>query len=49
MKLFVWGLVMLAIFFLGLLINIGGGIFMFLWAAIVLLVIGAMKLAHHTA
>lgn len=46
MKLFAWGLVMLVIFILGLLINIGGGIFMFLWAAIVLFSLGGMKLAR---
>jgi hypothetical protein len=48
MKLFIWGLVMLAIFILGLLVDIGGGVYMFLWAAIVLMIIGAMKLGHRT-
>lgn len=46
MKLFIWGLAMLVIFVLGLLINVGGGIFMFLWAAVILLGIGGMKLAR---
>ncbi|MDQ4491340.1 hypothetical protein RBS60_14150 [Sinomonas sp. ASV486] len=46
MKLFGWGLVMLAIFILGMLVNIGDGIYMFLWAAIVLIAVGGMKLAR---
>ncbi|BCT74437.1 hypothetical protein SCMU_02790 [Sinomonas cyclohexanicum] len=46
MKLFIWGLALLVIFILGMLVNIGGGIFMFLWAAVILLAIGAMKLAR---
>lgn len=46
MKLFIWGLALLVIFILGMLVNVGGGIFMFLWAAVILLVIGAMKLAR---
>ncbi|GHG52740.1 hypothetical protein GCM10012320_23140 [Sinomonas cellulolyticus] len=46
MKLMVWGLALLVLFILGVLVNIGGGIYMFLWAAVVLMAIGAMKLAH---
>lgn len=49
MKLFIWGIVMLAIFVLGLLVDIGGGVFMFLWAALVLMTIGTMKLSHRRA
>jgi hypothetical protein len=49
MKLFIWGIVMLAIFVLGLLVDIGGGVYMFLWAAIVLIIIGSMKLSHRRA
>jgi cell division protein FtsL len=46
MKLMVWGLALLVLFILGVLVNIGGGIYMFLWAAVVLMAIGTMKLAH---
>ncbi|MDQ0260502.1 hypothetical protein [Sinomonas atrocyanea] len=49
MKLLIWGLVMLAVFILGLLVDIGGGVYMFLWAALVLIIIGSMKLSHRRA
>ncbi|MGT2462709.1 hypothetical protein [Sinomonas atrocyanea] len=49
MKLFIWGIVMLAIFVLGVLVDIGGGVYMFLWAAIMLMIIGSMKLSHRRA
>ena len=45
-KLFIWGLVTLAIFIVGMIVRVGDGVFMFLWAAIVLFIIGAMKLAR---
>lgn len=49
MKLFIWGIVMLAIFVLGLLVDIGGGVYMFLWAALMLMTIGSVKLSHRRA
>ncbi|GAB3268745.1 hypothetical protein GCM10027449_02310 [Sinomonas notoginsengisoli] len=46
MKLLIWGLVLLAIFALGLWANIGDGVFMFLWVGLIVVVLGAMKVAR---
>lgn len=47
MKLFIWGLVLLAVFVWGVLVDIGGGVYMFLWTALVMMAIGSMKLGHR--